>query len=106
MQSNRAYAMYIIDGKSLKRNPNKPLVYENRISDYDAFLNGAEMGYKSIKEKANSKDTYLVRTSTGNDVCIRYEQLKIKNEIFEVKRRKTGAMVTIFINIGASKRMN
>lgn len=93
MQSNRAHAMYIIDGKSLKRNPNKPLVYENRISDYDAFLNGAEMGYKSTKEKANSKDTYLVRTSTGNDVRIRYEQLKIKNEIFEVKRRKTGAMV-------------
>ena len=77
ISSNRAYAMYIIDGKTLKRNPNKPLVYENRIADYDALLSGLEKRRKSCKEKANSKDTYLVRTSTGNDVRIRYEQLKI-----------------------------
>lgn len=93
ISSNRAYAMYIIDGKTLKRNPNKPLVYENRIADYDALLSGLEKRRKSCKEKANSKDTYLVRTSTGNDVRIRYEQLKIKNETFEEKSRKTGTIV-------------
>ena len=93
ISSNRAYAMYIIDGKTLKRNPNKPLVYENRIADYDALLSGLKKRRKSCKEKANSKDIYLVRTSAGNDVRIRYEQLKIKNETFEEKSRKTGTIV-------------
>jgi len=94
MQSNRANVMYVIEEKSLKRNPNKPLVYENRIADFDALLNGEEKGRKSFRERANSKDTYLVKTSTGNDVRIRYEQIKIKSEIFAVKHRKTGVIVT------------
>lgn len=94
MQSNYANAMYIIDGKSLKRNPDMPLIYGNRIADYDALLNGAEARNKNNKEKANSKDTYLVKTSTGNDVRLKFEQLKIKKDIYEMKHRKTGAMVT------------
>lgn len=94
MKNNRANALYIIEGKCLKRNPNMLPVYEDRIADYDALLNEREVRAISGKEKANSKDIYLVRTSTGNDVRIHYEQLEIKSDTYKIKHRKTGELVT------------
>lgn len=92
LPGNRTYAMYIIEENCLKQNPDMPIVYANRMADYDALLERKEIGIKNKKERANGKDTYLVRTSTGNDVRVRFEQLRVKKESFKEKIRKGGAI--------------
>lgn len=99
MQANRAYAMYIVDGNCVKKNPDVPSVYENRITDYDALLNGKQAETKSNKERANFGDIYLVKTSVDSDVRIKFEQLKVKKETFRMKHRKTGAIVILMEEI-------
>lgn len=92
MQMNRAYAMYVIDGECLKRNPDIPVVYRDRINDYDALLNEVETETKSKKERANVRDTYFAKSSIGNDVRIMFEPIKAKKKVFGIKQRKTGAI--------------
>lgn len=76
IQMNRAYAIYVIDGNCLKRNPDLPVIYDDRIKDYDALLNETETKAKSKKEQANVRDIYFAKTSAGNDVHIMFEPLK------------------------------
>lgn len=92
IQMNRAYAIYVIDGNCLKRNPDLPVIYDDRIKDYDALLNETETEAKSKKEQANVRDIYFAKTSAGNDVHIMFEPLKAKKEVFGIKHRKTGAI--------------
>lgn len=99
LQSNQVYAMYTIDENYLKRNMDVPLIYENRIADYDALLNGAGGEIKHKKEKANLKNIYLAKADSGNDVRIGFEDLKVKNDIFEIKHRKMGSIEASMENI-------
>lgn len=89
---NRPCAMYIIEDNCLKKNPEEPTVYESRIADYDALLEGRVMYVKTNKEGTNSRDTYLAKTNSGNDVRIKFEMLKAKKCSFEYKERKGGAI--------------
>lgn len=89
---NRPCAMYIIEDNCLKKNPEEPTVYESRIADYDALLEGRVMYVKTNKEGTNSRDTYLAKTNSGNDVRIKFEMLKTKKCSFEYKERKGGAI--------------
>lgn len=89
---NRPCAMYIIEDNCLKKNPEEPTVYESRIADYDALLEGRVMYVKTNKAGTNSRDTYLAKTNSGNDVRIKFEMLKAKKCSFEFKERKGGAI--------------
>lgn len=85
---NREYAMYVIADNCLKRNPKEPIVYESRITDYDALLDGKEMQVKAKKESTDSSDVYVVSPNTGNDVRIRFESLKSLKNCHEDRQRK------------------
>lgn len=92
LPGNRPCTMYIIEDNCLKKNPEEPTVYESRIADYDALLEGGVMYAKVNKERANSRDTYLAKTSSGNDVRIKFETFKTKKSSHEYKERMGGAI--------------
>lgn len=92
LPGNRLCTMYIIEDNCLKKNPEAPTVYESRISDYDALLEGGVIYIKSNKERATSRDIYLVKTNSGNDVRIKFETLKTKKSVIDHKERMGGAI--------------
>ncbi len=92
IQMNRPYAMYVIEGNCFKKNPDIPVIYRDRINDYDALLNEVEPKAKRKRERANVRDTYLAKTSAGNDVRMMFEPLKAKKRDFEIEHRKNGAI--------------
>lgn len=92
LPGNRTCAMYVIEDNCLKRNSEEPKVYESRIADYDALLEGRVMCEKVYKEGTNSSDTYLAKANSGNDVRIKFESLKTKKGFIEHKERIGGAI--------------
>ena len=92
LPGNQCYAMYITERNCVVRNPHVPIVYESRIVDYDALLEGRVTRTKARKKRGNEKDIYLVRTNSGNDVRMRLEPLKAKNMPYGNKLRRGGAI--------------
>ena len=92
LPGNQCYAMYITEGNCVVRNPHVPTVYESRIADYDALLDGRVTRTKTRKERGNEKDIYLIKTNSGNDVRMRFEPLKAKKMPCGNKLRRGGAI--------------
>lgn len=92
LSGNRPYAMYIIEDDCIRRTSENPVVYESRIVDYDALLEGGIPYRKTQKERANNTDIYIAKVTSKNDVQIQFEPLKLPRSCPKYRKRKGGAI--------------
>lgn len=88
LKSNLEYCMYVIEDDSLKRNSNIPIIYADRLEDYDRLLDTEVIKETKLKKKTDSKSRYSARIETGKDVVIQFENIEAKNELIEKRVRE------------------
>lgn len=93
LESNKKYTFYEIEDNCLKRREPLPIIYADRILDYDSFLNIGEIKLGVKKEIANYKDTYLVKIDKNNTTYMKFENLNVSGKKEKIKFKKSGDIV-------------
>ena len=88
MASNKEYCFYTVEEGVLTRNSPQPLIYEDRIKDYDQLLEEGEERKAPKKEETNSRECFFANIRPAERARISFVSLDIPKE--QRKPRKKG----------------
>lgn len=94
MASNKEYCFYTVEEGVLARNSPQPLIYEDRIKDYDQLLEEGEKRKVSKKEETNSRECFFASVRPAERARISFVSLDVPKEQRD-PRTKKGGRITV-----------